>query len=302
MRAAPRRTGGFSLVELMVSITIGLLLVGAMLATLTTSAALGRTNERAADVRTNGTYALALMKRDVQHAGFLGLTSVFDTSRPFPIAITNVCDAAAVGLMSARAWGANDTNPYSGTCIKPADYARGDVLVVRRLATNPATVLANDVVYYHSAYEGGEFFTKGTTLSAVRQPPILDYQLEESVYYVSPYTTSPDESPKVPALYRVRLVPGLKMEPELVASGVENLQVRYGVVDPGTSYRYLDADKVAANQWDLVSSIEISLLVRADAKEAGYTATSTYKIGDQQISANDGYRRVVFSTVVQMRN
>jgi type IV pilus assembly protein PilW len=294
------RCGGFSLLELMVSMTVGLLLVGAMLATLTTSAALGRTNERSADVRTNGAYALSLLKRDVQHAGHLGLTSVFYPDDPLSISVTNACNTATIGRLSERIWGANDSNPYSATCIKAADYARGDVLVVRRLATNPSTALTSGVVYYRSSYEGGEYFTSTLVPTIARQAPVLDYALEENVYYVSPYTTAPDESPLVPALYRVRLVAGLKMQPELVASGIENMQVRYGVIDPGTSYRYLDAQNVT--NWDLVSSVEIALLVRSDGKEPGYSATSTYKIGDKEITANDGYRRLVFSTVVQMRN
>jgi type IV pilus assembly protein PilW len=56
------------------------------------------------------------------------------------------------------------------------------------------------------------------------------------------------------------------------------------------------------SDWDLVSSLEISLLVRAAAKEAGYTASATYKVGDRTVTASDGYRRVVFNTVVQLRN
>lgn len=297
------RIHGFSLVELMVSLTIGLFLVGAMLTTLMTSAALGRTNERASDVRTNGSYALSILKRDVQHAGHLGLTSVFSPDAPLDSAkftVTNVCDAARIGQISQRIWGSNDSNPYSGSCLKAADYAAGDVLMVRRLSTAATNTFVDNVVYYRSSYEGGDYFTSAQMPSALRQPPLVDYRLEESVYYVSPYTTSADESPRVPALYRLRLTNGPAMQPELVATGVENFQVRYGIVDGAGAHQYLDAQNVA--DWDLVSSVEISLLVRAAAKEPGYTASATYTLGDKTVTASDGYRRVVYSSVVQLRN
>ena len=122
------------------------------------------------------------------------------------------------------------------------------------------------------------------------------------MYYVSPYTTSADESPRVPALYRLKLGDGPAMQPELIASGVENFQVRYGIVTAAGTHQYLDAQNVGIDDWDLVSSVEISLLVRAGAKEPGYTASATYKVGDKTVTASDGYRRVVFSTVVQLRN
>jgi type IV pilus assembly protein PilW len=297
------RNHGFTVVELMISLTIGLFLVGAMLTTLMTSAALGRTNERASDARTNGTYALSTVKRDVQHAGHLGLTSVFSPDAPLDSArfpVTNVCDATKVGQISQRIWGSNDANPYSASCLKAADYSAGDVLVVRRLSTAQADKIVENVVYYRSSYEGGDYFSSAQMPSALRQPPLVDYRLEETVYYVSPYTNSADESPRVPALYRLRLADGPAMKPELVASGVENFQVRYGVVDGAGNRQYLDAQNVS--NWDLVSSLEISLLVRAAAKEPGYTASATYKLGDQTVSASDGYRRVVFNTVVQLRN
>ncbi|HEX2830952.1 MAG TPA: PilW family protein [Burkholderiales bacterium] len=297
------RARGFTLVELMIALTIGLFLVGAMLTTLMTSAALGRTNERASDVNINGNYALSIVKRDVQHAGHLGLTSVFSPDAPLDAKFTvaNVCDAAKIGQISQRIWGDNDNNPYSGTCLKSTDYSQGDVLVVRRLSTSPAAKIADNVVYYRSSYEGGDYFTSTSLPTALRQPPLLDYRLEETVYYVSPYTTSAGESPRVPALYRLKLADGPKMQPELVASGVENLQVRYGIIDSAGNYQYLDAQNVGA-RWDLVTAVDISLLVRAGAKEPGYTASATYKIGDRTITASDGYRRVVFSTVVDLRN
>lgn len=297
------RPHGFTLVELLISMAVGLLLVGGMMSALMASSSSAKTRERAGAVQFSGRYALDAMKRDVQHAGYLGITSLFAPDAPVPFAVTNACDTATVGQISVRVWG-SDGNPYSGTCIPAANYLGGDVLVVRRLSTSPvAGPFANNVVYYHAAYEGGQPFVGPTApdfSGTNRQAPYLDYTVEESVYYISPYTTSPTESPKVPALYRLRLGSGPAMIPELVASGVEQLKLRYGVFDTDGSAFYLPASSVT--DWDMVSSVEISMLVRADAPEPGYVNTTTYTIGGEDITVNDAYRRNLFTTVVQMRN
>jgi type IV pilus assembly protein PilW len=286
----------------MIAMTVGLILVGGMLSAVIASSSTSKTRDRATAVQFSGRYAVDEMKRDVQHAGYLGITSLFSPDVPVDIAVTNVCDAAVVGQISLRIWG-SDTNPYSGSCIPAANYLGGDVIVVRRLSMAPVTTLAANTIYYHAAYEGGTPFL-GTTApdfsGTNRQTPYLDYKLEETVYYLSPYTTSPTESPKVPALYRLRLTSGPSMTPELVATGVEQLRIRYGVFDTSGNAYYLPAASVT--DWDLVSSVEISMLVRSDAQEPGYTNSTTYTLAGEDTVVNDGYRRQVFTTVVQLRN
>ena len=298
-----RPHGGFTLVELMISMTIGLLIIAGLLAAMLSSSTTGQTRERASAVQLSGRYALDLMKRDIQHAGYLGITSLFAPDAPIPFAVTNACDAGVVGQISQRIWGSDD-NPYAGTCIPADRYAGGDVLVVRRLSTsNVAGPFASNRVYYHSAYEGGQPFIGPTApdfSGTNRQPPYLNFLVEESVYYISPYTTSPSESPRVPALYRLTLGSGPAMVPELVASGVERMEIRYGVFEPDASARYVQASAVA--DWDNVAAVEVSLLVRSDAQEPGYRNTTTYTLGDEDVTVNDGFRRLVFTTVVQLRN
>ena len=110
----------------------------------------------------------------------------------------------------------------------------------------------------------------------------------------------PDESPRIPALYRTRLAPGPAMVPELIASGVENMQVRFGRFDPALGTQYHDPAAVA--DWDTISSVQVTLLMRGTAVEPGYQNTTTYEIADQKLEVSDGYRRTVLSTVVQLRN
>jgi type IV pilus assembly protein PilW len=308
---AAAAVAGFTILEMMVAMTISLFIIGAVAAVVMGSSALGKTRERASELQVNGRHAIEQMKIDLMHAGYLGISSLFfpdvaiSAASP-PISVTNACDTATIGLMSQRVWASNDLNPYSATCIPAANYDRGDVLVIRHLNPTPVTSFSASYVYYHSAYEGGQPF-KGPTapdFSGTNKPePWLDYRLEETVYYISPYTTSATENPKVPALYRLRLGSGPAMVPELVASGVENLQVRFGLFQTDDTVRYLSPEQISgADDWDLIRSVQVWVLMRASTIEGDYVNNNTYTMGAQNITVNDPYRRLLLSTTVQLRN
>ena len=300
---------GFNLIELMLAMTVTLFIIGALITVVLGSAATGRSRDQASDLQTNGRYALQQMKGDLLHGGFLGISSLFTPDQPITangIVVTGACDVANVGRLAQRLWGSNDANPFAATCIPAANYSIGDVLLIRAL--NPTPVVAPfsvAQVYYHSSYEGGQPFVGPVApdfTGSNKQPPYLDYEVQETVYYVSPFTNSPAEVPLMPALYRTRLGVGPAMAPELVASGVENLQVRYGVFQTNSTIQYFSADEIAAADWDLVKSLEIWVLLRADRPDAGYQNNTTYAMGGQNVVVNDGLRRLLLSSVTELRN
>jgi len=300
---------GFNLIGLMLAMTVTLFIIGALITVVMGSAATSRSRDQASDLQTNGRYALQQIKGDLLHAGFLGISSLFTPDQPITangIAVTDACDAANVGRLAQRLWGSNDANPFAATCIPAASYSTGDVLVIRSL--NPTPVVAPfsaTRVYYHSSYEGGQPFVGPTVpdfTASNKQPPYLDYAVQETVYYVSPFTTSAAEVPLVPALYRTRLGAGPAMAPELVASGVENFQVRYGVFQTNSTVQYFSANEIAAADWDLVKSLEVWLLLRSPRVDAGYQNNTTYTMGGQNVTVNDGLRRLLLSSVTELRN
>jgi len=306
---AHRSQLGFTFTEMMVAVTVSLFIIGALITVVLGSASSGRTREQASDLQVNGRYAMEQIKNDLVHAGYLGISSLFFPDQAIAvngINVTGVCDTSTVGKLAQRVWGANDANPYAATCIPAASYSKGDVLVIRGLNPTPVVApFATNRVYYHSAYEGGQPFVGPTApdfTASNKQPPYVDYQLQETVYYVRPFTTSATESPLVPALYRTRLGAGPAMAAELVAAGVENMQVRYGVFQTNKTTRYLSADEIAAADWDLVKSVQVWLLVRSASPDAGYQNNNTYTMGEQDITVNDGYRRLLLSSVIELRN
>jgi type IV pilus assembly protein PilW len=313
--ATSRPQRGFTLLELMIAMTISLFILSALAAIVIGASNTSRTRDRASDLQINGRYAIETIRRDLQHAGYLGISSLFFPDQPISTAnlplspavtVTNVCDNANVGKLSQRIWGSDDSNPYSATCIPAANYLRGDVLVVRGLDPNSTTgPYSATTVYYKSAYEGGAPFigpTEPDFTGTNKLPPYVNFPLDESVYYISPYTASATEVPLVPALWRLRLGTGPAMIPELVASGVENMQIRYGVFQTNNTVSYLTANNVPASDWDLIRAVEVTLLMRGATPEPDYQNNTTYDLSGTSYAVNDSYPRLVLSAVMQQRN
>lgn len=316
---------GFTLIEMMIAVTVGLFILGAVSAVAINSARSNRANDRTSELQTNGRYALDLIRRDVQHAGQSGLmpptemvssrTSGF-FSTASGVAVTSDCSAGFALRLEQPIWGLNDTNP-NASCptIPTANYARGDVLVVRYAdmtaypvnATTPtaapASLQANDI-YYRSAYDTSRIFQKGVVAPvAVGTGPMQDQQLRTYIYYIQPNTTGAD---RVPSLHRLSLTAGA-MTDELVASGIENLQVLYGSVNATTgAIQYMNASAVA--DWTTVKSVRVWILARNSGNERNeaYSNTTVYSMGDTTytptVGTNDQFRRQVYTATIDLRN
>lgn len=307
MRCKARSVGvgtrGFSLVELMVALTIGLLITLAMSAAFLSGSAGKAATVRTAEIETNGRYAADFLKRELQHSGFVGLGGTTVTLSGTTSTTDYGCGAGVVANLRESIWGANDKNPFAGSCIPKANYLAGDVLVLRRAALTAipaATALAANTLYVRTEYLGATVYL-GPTRPSSFQPPVEDYALQTDVYYVAPFTTVSTESPQVPALWRLTLGPGPALTPQMVASGVENMQVQYAVTSGGTT-SFLDADSVAAADWPNVTAVRIWLLVRSTVADSDLDNQQTYTIGDQKVAVSDNFPRQVFSMVVNVRN
>jgi type IV pilus assembly protein PilW len=334
MRSNSQR--GFTLVEMMIAITIGLAIIAALVGVLASSSGNSRTNDRTSELMTNGRYALDSMKQEVRQAGFRGYTWADPTAPGSLGTLSNECleTGAPAGSFISNIrqgiWGANNRNPFSANCIPTASYATGnDILVVRRLAPVAATTLNSNTVYFRSNYAAGQIF-RGTGTACpnlpasafgspfnttpcinVRAAPptdLNDFAVHIFVYYISPFTDSATESPLVPALFRVSLQSDGSMARELVATGIERMQVQYGLVTTVPDTQYLDSLSATSfdasdTTWPQVNSVRIWLLARSATPEPGYVNANSYVMGDQPAFVpSDGYRRQLFSTVIQHRN
>ena len=271
---------GFSLVEMMISITVGLMIIVALLGVLSSNARSSKSNDRTSELQTNGRYALDNLKRELRHAGYRGYTWA-DQLAPtatiglnYPTGSVDECAGAGfVQNIGQGIWGANDNNPFDADCINNS-YLRGDVLVIRRVANRPTpdVSLSASTIYQRSTYTAAVAF-KGTSLpGAIVGTPVATFAIQVYVYYIG----SDDADGTVPALRRIALQADGSMIDEMVVRGIEHLQVQYGIsIDQ--SEQYWNANSIvgtplttALTGWNDVNSVRIWLLARNSRAETGY--------------------------------
>jgi type IV pilus assembly protein PilW len=318
------RQRGFTLIELMISVTIGLVILAALVGVLAANSGQSQSNEKTSELNTNGRFALNSLKQELRQAGLLGYTFA-EPNTPAALGLptnptANTCFGAGssydafVSNMHQGVWGTNNSNPFAANCIAGTQYAAGnDVLLVRRVAGIPAAALTSTGVYFESSFAQGQIFKGLTAPSFGTVTPLANFQVQQYVYYVSPFTTSATESPVVPSLHRVSLNISGAMVDELVVSGIEHMQVRYGRLLTDGTTRYLDASNIpgslvdtpttnASYGWDQVNAVQVWLLARNAVAETGYSNTETYVMGDTTVTKADSFRRELFTTVVKLRN
>ena len=289
--------------ELSVATALALLVIGIIGTGYLAMSGVQRSSANYGEYRTNGRHTADLLRRELQHAGFINFAANGFMSLGAVDTTDFGCGAGFVTALEQPVGGANDANPFTTSCLNGTagrNYLRGDILVIRRLADQPTSTYVANNLYFRSTYEQGYIFL-GSAVPTMVRVPSEDYSVQTDVYYVSPYTLSATETPNVPALYRLRLGPGPTLAPELVASNVENLQVQYGIPGAADTLQYLNADRVAATDWANVVSVRVWLLARASKSDAGFTHQTTYPMGDQVINSSDGFQRELHSFAVHLR-
>lgn len=336
-----KKLRGYSLIELMISITLGLIIISGLLVVFVNSRASSKTNDRTAEVMSNGRFALATLKEDLRAAGFVGyLGATPNTPTTTLTPITNECletgatASTFVSNIGQGIWGSKDSNPFSANCIPASHYARGDVLVIRKLSPTAATSLSANQLYFRSSYAAGEIFRgaptavcpapqsgytapfdKAPCLAGSPGVDLLNFPIEVHVYFIRPYTVSATESPLTPALCRLVLNSGGIMAEEVVASGIEDMRIQYSVSLTNQTSQYLEANSIVgastatSSDWDNVSAARVWLLARNSTIEPGYSNTTVYNLASSTYPrtpptnfTGDSYRRQMFNTVVQLRN
>ena len=304
---------GFSLVEMMLAMLIGIIIMGGILSVYTNTRDLQRSSEDQVNLVTDARFALETMGYDLRHAGVFGGTNITTLIN------CRMGDASCPAAMPAapgdchNQWYTNIDQPiFGGEGVVPTGYtcilghkANTDVLVVRYADSNPVDTasLASGTAYVRSNYLAGQLFT-GTA-----EPVIPDnsgsltanHLLYSRAYYISDYTNTPGDG--LSSLRRVDLVNGPQVQDQLILPGATNLQVQYGedLDDDGGIDQFVNADLVS--DFGKVYAVRLWVLIKTEREEKGLNTARTYNIAGITINTpNDGYRRLLISSVIKMRN
>ncbi len=321
---------GFSLVELMVAMVVGLIIVSGAFSLHSTSRKTQIKSEEQMDLVADARFAIEMIAYDLRHAGMWGGTNKSG------LVECRTSDAACAGSGDALPSAGNDceggdwyhklnvpvfatdnANPYVGTCIGSGEgYVVGsDVLEVRYAESNPPVALLSNQVYVRSNFLNGKVFVGTTqpTLQGFEDSPLTaNHELKAHAYYVSNFTDVIGDG--IPSLRRVALVNAPALENHVLISGVVDLQVQFGVDTTGNAivnqYQHPTAI-TAANNWENVYAAKIWLLMRTDEQQTGVDTVKTFTIpgsfnlngvAETEFGGQDDFRYFMVSSVVELRN
>ncbi|PTN12089.1 PilW family protein [Nitrosomonas aestuarii] len=327
---------GFSLIELMISIALGLLVMSGVLAVYID---LSRSNTELAKMNRqieNGRFTIQLLQQELWHAGFWdGYTPPAPSMTP-PTAIPNPCSAFA-------SWSVNDINNiyaiplqgYVAGAALPAECSDivtsrqtdSDVLVVRYAATCVAgTASCEDVNagklylqtqsctdtlhgnYLASAADKPMLGTPGTTVYKKDCTTAADKRkLITSIFYVRNYSVTVDDG--IPTLMRADLdLNGnnvFMQTAQPILEGIQSIKFDYGrdTDETGSADVYDDCTGCTALDWANVVSVNMYVLARNLEVTSGYTEDKTYVLGSTTLGPfHDSFKRHVYSSYVRLIN
>lgn len=306
------RQRGFSLIELMIAVTLGLMIVAVVLGVFLSGNKNYREDDRFAQMQENGRFAMKVLVQDLAMSGFWG-----NLNSPSSIPVgglaaicsgtKNITFDATQPLAYLRQPTAAQANAaYS--CIDATEFSGGDVLAIQRVQGGDDTPAANKVYLVTS--------TSGTMTQWAGGGPEAGkkyWQYVPHIYFVRSYAVTAGDG--VPALCRKTLNNGspLQMISETggcLAEGIENFHVEFGIdtdtgAPDGLANIYTSAP--TATELKTAVSARIWVLVRSrDADPAYTTDNRTFTMGDVTrtitTAANDHYHRRIFSTTVALRD
>jgi type IV pilus assembly protein PilW len=322
-----RRNAGFSIPELLVSVTMGLFIVIAMVTLFLHNSRAQAEIERANVQIESGRYAVDLLANDLRNAGFYG---EFDPSLlPVPAAVPDPCAATLAALkamlpLHVQGFDDDETLPSCVSDVMPHTA----LIVVRHTracvsgdpncsANDPAGPLfqaslcnnaseldsANPADWYALDVDTAQLtrHQRDCTTAAGSGTLAVTRRFQTHIYFVA-QNDQPGDG--IPTLKRaeLRYTDGALNFNSIVplVEGVENVQFEYGIDtnNDGTVDLYTSAPggangctlpACAAANWRNVVAVRVHVLARSPSKTPGHVDKNKYDLG----TGSDGKARIV---------
>jgi len=329
---------GFSLVELMVAVAIGLMLVAALSTLFVNMSGTRSELDKSSRQIENGRYALQLLADEVRHAGYYGRMANAPT---LPSTVTSLPDPCSTTLADVQASMGLPVQGYEGAASAAAldagklaclDAAAGykpntAVLVVHRANTAvlgftagsfniQVSGCAGDTVSYVLDTVAANFTLHKNTapgctpINLANAADITPY--DTRIFFVSNCSNTDCTAAgadAVPTLKRIDVNPtGTSITP--LVEGIDNFQLDYGIdtSSDGVPDAYTNTTAHAAvtpsslTEWQNVMSLRIYVLARNTDLTVGYTDPKTYQLGPVSVTPGLGYKRHAYSELVRLNN
>ncbi len=280
-----QRNKGFSLIELMVSMMIGLFLIFVVISSYSSNKASNRMRAELGELESNARIAMSFLKDGIEHAAYpSAFVHVID--KPFLTASDGVISGYVCGTEDdgssfvnfQEASYINNNNRYT------KDNGNTDRIAIVFMPDNPKDA---DALYWQDCTGS---YTDLDLAEKCSSDPVSGQAANARV--VNSYFISNSELKCTSS--RNITVP--------IARGIEALQFRYGVrVSGNTVYRnatYVENH----NLWRNVVSVHVAMLVRSEHEVKPQAESKEYLLLDRTISKNDRYLRKVYTSLIHLTN
>lgn len=321
---APKSMRGFSLVELMVAIAIGLILIAGLATLFANSSQTGNEIDKSIRQIENGRYAAELLSGDISVAGYYGELSTAgmtlgtasacataigalgwsNAALTAPVAVTgfNATEAAALGCLANYKAGtvALALRHLDAKAVAPGASTNGGVyLQTSRCATDP------NATRFIISTTSTDFTLRGLNCTAINN--VQRYITR--VYYVASCNECGVDT--TPTLKWAELQ-GNQMVVSPLAEGIEDVAYGYGfdTNGDGSPDTYLAGLSGVAgaqdNDWGNVVGVRVHMLSRTTESSPGFSDPSgkTYDLGPSGTRGpfNDGYKRRAYTVTARLNN
>jgi type IV pilus assembly protein PilW len=321
---------GFTLIELMIGITIGLIVLLGLVVFFSYNSRNQHDLERSIVRLENSRFALDTLTEDLLHAGYYA-QHVPDSGASYNATVPCPADILPADILKLG-WNVDATQmppAVQGLPADPTDAAQScltglragtDVITVTHAETGAATTLASTV--------STNLYIQTTSCATDAKRVIVDtgpdsnfdlndllcnkkntvHRLMQRTYFLSDCNncTSNDG---IPSLKRGELI-GNSFVVNTVAEGVEQLQFEYGVdtdsdgqVDEWLAFAGITG--AASYEWRNVVAVRVHMLTRSSQRDPGQVEQRTFQMGPLTLEPADlpaGYRRTLLTTTVPLTN
>ncbi len=272
------RNIGFSLIELLVAMTIGLFLLAGIATSYVSSKGSSVKNNEYSVLEDNGRIALEIISQAIEHTGYRPINAYMET-HPYILDEVNVKSGTCTDSQESVV----KDSIFTSANIT-ADDSDGDTLAVMHFGDNN---VFSDC--------GGQEMPAACRLADPDQAQ-KEISLDASKIY-SAFYLSGDKL----------LCAGSRGDtPQTVTENIENIQFLYGVASnnsTNTVDRYLNAADMTEALWNSVVSIQVAILVRSSTLVNTVSKKQVFTLLDQVVtSPDDRYQRAVFTATVRLRN
>ncbi|MDX1405810.1 MAG: PilW family protein [Woeseiaceae bacterium] len=312
---------GLGLVELMVAMLLSLLLSIAVISVFTANSRAFKQDENVLRMQDDARHALRELAFDLSMAGHYADLLIPGSVTPDnsltlgtdcgPIAaadwmyqmVTAGTSQSLSVLALDNATAANAAANFS--CIDAAEFQAGtDIVAIKRVAGVRTAIPSAGGVYLRTNGTVGLLFQEpitGTPVINVPNPR-SDWEYRPSIFYIRNYAEVAGDG--IPTLCR-KTLGGLAptMTTECLASGIENLQVEYGIDTSADGNANVFLPNPTLAQMQTVVSARIFIQARTLLEDQRYDNDKTYTISNAPpFVPNDGFRRRIESTTVTIQN